>query len=130
MQIDPAALSRTDSISSTTAVSSAAKATASTSGSTTQKSTKALISVPRLDLEPIYTELKAAIGDKWAEYKQATTHFLLGALEASQCDCTGQDSGLRWRVYGSSSVERWLTNCGALQQGFSTRANFRRASIM
>lgn len=74
MQIDPAALSRNDSGSATIASS---KPTAP-NASATQKSTKALISVPRLDLEPIYTELKAAIGDSWAEYKEATTLFLLG----------------------------------------------------
>lgn len=74
MQIDPAALSRTDSAS---APVSAAKPVASTTSST-QKSTKAFTSVPRLDLEPIYTELKAAIGDNWAEYKQSIALFLLG----------------------------------------------------
>ncbi|RAL05057.1 WD40 repeat-like protein [Aspergillus ibericus CBS 121593] len=78
--IDPAALSRTDSAS--TAITSS-KGTAS-SAPPTQKSTKALISVPRLDLEPIYTELKAAIGDNWAEYKEATTLFLLGQLNQSE----------------------------------------------
>ncbi|EPS31235.1 hypothetical protein POX_h09533 [Penicillium oxalicum] len=70
MQIDPAALSRPDS-------SNAAKAAATTS-STAVKSSRSLPSVPRLDLEPAYTELKAAIGDKWAEYKEATASFLLG----------------------------------------------------
>lgn len=74
MQIDPAALSRNDSAS--TAIASS-KSTAP-SAPATHKSTKALISVPRLDLEPIYTELKAAIGDNWAEYKESTTLFLLG----------------------------------------------------
>jgi transcriptional coactivator HFI1/ADA1 len=74
MQIDPAALSRTDSASTATASSK----TAAPGPATTQKSTKALISVPRLDLEPIYTELKAAIGENWAEYKESTTLFLLG----------------------------------------------------
>lgn len=74
MQIDPAALSRTDSASTTIASS---KSTAP-NAPPTQKSTKALISVPRLDLEPIYTELKAAIGDNWADYKEATSLFLLG----------------------------------------------------
>jgi len=73
MQIDPAALSRTDSASATITSS---KSTAP--NGITHKSTKALISVPRLDLEPIYTELKAAIGPKWTEYKEATTLFLLG----------------------------------------------------
>ncbi|KAJ0416039.1 transcriptional regulator of RNA polII, SAGA, subunit-domain-containing protein [Aspergillus carlsbadensis] len=80
MQIDPAALSRTDSAS---AALSSSKNTAPSS-STTQKSTKALISVPRLDLEPVYTELKAAIGDKWTEYKQATSGFLLGELNQDE----------------------------------------------
>ncbi|KAL4927421.1 transcriptional regulator of RNA polII, SAGA, subunit-domain-containing protein [Aspergillus undulatus] len=77
MQIDPAALSRADSASA--AISSSSKSAAA-NASTTQKSTKALISVPRLDLEPIYAELKAAIGHKWTEYKDATTQFLLGQL--------------------------------------------------
>ncbi|PYH47733.1 TADA1 family protein [Aspergillus saccharolyticus JOP 1030-1] len=73
MQIDPATLSRSDSTS--TAITSS-KGSAP-SAPALQKSTKALISVPRLDLEPVYTELKAAIGDQWAEYKEATALFLL-----------------------------------------------------
>lgn len=71
MQIDPAALSRTDS------ASNSAKS-AAPNASSTVKSSRALISVPRLDLEPAYTDLKAAIGDKWAEYKESTALFLLG----------------------------------------------------
>jgi hypothetical protein len=77
MQIDPAALSRTDS------ASNPAKG-AAPNASATQKSSRALISVPRLDLEQAYTDLKAAIGDKWAEYKEATAFFLLGT---SRCAC-------------------------------------------
>lgn len=80
MQIDPAALSRTDSAS--TAVSTSK--TVASAAAASQKSTKALISVPRLDLEPVYTELKAAIGDNWAEYKQSTTLFLLGIFLFAQ----------------------------------------------
>ncbi|KAL4917453.1 transcriptional regulator of RNA polII, SAGA, subunit-domain-containing protein [Aspergillus aurantiobrunneus] len=80
MQIDPAALSRTDSAS----VGVTSSKNTAPNASTTQKSTKALISVPRLDLEPIYTELKAAIGDKWTEYKEATTLFLLGQLNQDE----------------------------------------------
>lgn len=75
MQIDPAALSRTESTSTSVATPKAP------SGPANQKYTKALISVPRLDLEPIYTELKAAIGDNWAEYKESTALFLLGMSE-------------------------------------------------
>ncbi|GKZ33252.1 transcriptional coactivator hfi1/ADA1 [Aspergillus brasiliensis] len=80
MQIDPAALSRTDSASTAVASSKSTVPNAPP----TQKSTKALISVPRLDLEPIYTELKAAIGDNWADYKEATSLFLLGQLNQSE----------------------------------------------
>ncbi|KAL5337857.1 transcriptional regulator of RNA polII, SAGA, subunit-domain-containing protein [Aspergillus crustosus] len=80
MQIDPAALSRTDSASA--AISSSKNTVPSAPA--TQKSTKALISVPRLDLEHIYTELKAAIGDKWTAYKEATTLFLLGQLNQDE----------------------------------------------
>ncbi|KKK25597.1 hypothetical protein ARAM_005106 [Aspergillus rambellii] len=80
MQINPAELSRADSTS--TAIASS-KSTAPSAPST-QKSMKALISVPRLDLEPIYTELKAAIGDNWTEYKEATTLFLLGQLNQNE----------------------------------------------
>jgi len=82
MQIDPAALSRTDS------ASNPAKGVAP-NASATQKSSRALISVPRLDLEHAYTELKAAIGDKWAEYKEATALFLLGM---SRCACNSVPS--------------------------------------
>ncbi|KAJ5894455.1 Transcriptional coactivator SAGA-type complex Ada1/Tada1 [Penicillium taxi] len=71
MQIDPAALSRTESASNP-AKSAAINAPA------TIKSSRALISVPRLDLEHAYTDLKAAVGDKWAEYKESTALFLLG----------------------------------------------------
>ena len=85
MQIDPAALSRADAASSAIASS---KGSAANNASATQKSTKALISVPRLDLEPAYTELKAAIGEHWAEYKQSTALFLLGMLYRAMANKT------------------------------------------
>lgn len=34
--------------------------------------------VDRVNLEPIYTQLKAALGDNWAEYKLALSHFVRG----------------------------------------------------
>jgi hypothetical protein len=71
MQIDPAALSRSDSASNTIKGSVP-------NGSASSKTSRALISVPRLELEPAYTDLKAAIGDKWADYKESTALFLLG----------------------------------------------------
>lgn len=83
MQIDPAALSRSDSISNP-------KGTVP-NGSVSAKTSRALISVPRLELEHAYTDLKAAIGDKWAEYKESTALFLLGmsscAIISSESDC-------------------------------------------
>ncbi|RJE25934.1 transcriptional coactivator HFI1 ADA1 [Aspergillus sclerotialis] len=80
MQIDPAALSRPDA----SAVAITSSKTTAPGNLTNQKTTKALISVPRLDLEPIYTELKAAIGDNWTEYKQSTGLFLLGHLNQNE----------------------------------------------
>lgn len=76
MQIDPAALSRADAAASNAIASS--KGSATNAPATQKSSSKALISVPRLELEPAYTELKAAIGDNWSEYKQSTALFLLG----------------------------------------------------
>lgn len=90
MQIDPAALSRPDS-AATTITSSKGSAT---SAPALQKSTKALIAVPRLDLEPVYTELKAAIADHWAEYKEATTLFLLGEFDMMKWTPTLNKYGL------------------------------------
>lgn len=34
--------------------------------------------VERVNLEPIYTQLKAALGDNWSEYKTALSHFVKG----------------------------------------------------
>ncbi|KGO43528.1 Transcriptional coactivator SAGA-type complex, Ada1/Tada1 [Penicillium expansum] len=76
MQIDPAALSRSDSISNPKG--------AVPNGSVSAKTSRALISVPRLELEHAYTDLKAAIGDKWAEYKESTALFLLGHYNQSE----------------------------------------------
>lgn len=94
MQIDPAALYRNDATNGTNnnnPASSSAPASGSTasktvggsntgggSSSSSKSGRGGLISVPRLDLEPVYTELKAAIGEHWAEYKQAVALFLLG----------------------------------------------------
>ncbi|KAL4974522.1 transcriptional regulator of RNA polII, SAGA, subunit-domain-containing protein [Aspergillus desertorum] len=75
-QIDLAALSRAEE-------DSASVVTSSKNSAPTQKS-KALISVSRLDLGPPYLELKSRIGANWAEYKEATTLFLLGQLNQDE----------------------------------------------
>lgn len=36
------------------------------------------VPVPRVDLEPIYTQLKSALGDQWGDYKAAINAFVLG----------------------------------------------------
>lgn len=43
---------------------------------TTQKNGKT--PVPRVDLEPVYTQLKGALGDQWGDYKAAINAFVLG----------------------------------------------------
>lgn len=118
MQIDPAALSRADAAS--TAIASSKGSAANTPA--TQKSTKALISVPRLDLEPAYTELKAAIGDNWAEYKQSTALFLLGMELQVMGLGLARKKKKPWLTYPTFYLQ--------LLQGTSTKVNTRRVSII
>lgn len=53
-----------------------ANKTALASSPAVQKNGK--LPVPRVDLEPIYTHLKAALGDQWPDYKAAINAFVLG----------------------------------------------------
>lgn len=76
--IDPAALSRADSIPQ---LASAPPGNSKVNGSTVPlslKTAKSVTSAQRLDLEPIYTSLKAAIGDRWGEYKETMSLYILG----------------------------------------------------
>ena len=76
--IDPAALTRSDSFSQPLLPSvSLAKANGATA-SASQKVTKSLNTAQRIDLEPLYTSLKSAIGDHWGEYKDGISLFVLG----------------------------------------------------
>lgn len=36
--------------------------------------------MPRVDIEPIYTQLKTALGDHWIDYKAALGAFVLGRV--------------------------------------------------
>ncbi|KAK0635876.1 transcriptional regulator of RNA polII, SAGA, subunit-domain-containing protein [Bombardia bombarda] len=83
VDINPAALSR-PSISLTTPV--LANKTINVSVPSVQKTPKTSQLIPaRIDLEPIYTALKAAIGPEgWAIYKEATTQFLIGRLNQAE----------------------------------------------
>jgi len=48
------------------------------------KQSKSSSNYPRIDLEPIYTDLKDAIGHKWETYFDAITRFTRGDLGASE----------------------------------------------
>ncbi|KAI1389935.1 transcriptional regulator of RNA polII, SAGA, subunit-domain-containing protein [Hypoxylon trugodes] len=75
--IDPAALSRPSVTLSTTTLKSI-----TVSAQPSQKVPKTSQIIPaRIDLEPLYTALKSAIGnEQWNAYKEATTQFVLGRL--------------------------------------------------
>ncbi|KAI0202036.1 transcriptional regulator of RNA polII, SAGA, subunit-domain-containing protein [Astrocystis sublimbata] len=76
--IDPAALSSRPSVGLSTPVLKPINV----STPTAQKITKTSQIIPaRIDLEPLYASLKAAIGlEQWNTYKDATTQFVLGRL--------------------------------------------------
>jgi transcriptional coactivator HFI1/ADA1 len=76
MQIDPAALGAPEAADHDPVPP--ARPAAPGTPPVIQKTSKALISVPRLDLEPLYSDLKTAIGENWSQYKEATALFLLG----------------------------------------------------
>lgn len=76
--IDPAALSRSDSISQPITTSLTNSKLAGASAPLSVKTTKSPNTAQRIDLEPLYTSLKAAIGEHWGNYKETLSLFLLG----------------------------------------------------
>ena len=81
--IDPAALSRTGA--GPVAPPLPAVKSLSTSGtSSAQKGSKTISMGQRIDLEPLYTALKAGVGDHWIEYKEALSLFVLGQLDQTE----------------------------------------------
>lgn len=68
---NPAALARSDTVTSTTGNSKAPPGSASKSSKTSQ-------SYPRVDLEPLYAELKSLIAHHWETYYDALTRFIRG----------------------------------------------------
>ena len=69
---NPAALTRSDTISSSV---STAKPAAAASASKASKTTQ---SFPRIDFEPLYAELKSLVGDNWGTYHDAVARVLRG----------------------------------------------------
>lgn len=79
--IDPAALSR-PSVSVSTPILSTKTLAIAAPGSTKAVKTSQIIP-SRIDLEPLYTALKAAISsEQWLIYKESTTEFLTGTHKA------------------------------------------------
>ncbi|KAK6222841.1 hypothetical protein LQW54_000650 [Pestalotiopsis sp. IQ-011] len=77
--IDPAALSRPSVNITTPVLKTLTVSTPASKPKTSQ------IIPPRIDLEPLYAALKAAIGsEQWTVYKESTTQFILGRLNQTE----------------------------------------------
>ncbi|KAL8953489.1 MAG: hypothetical protein Q9222_000636, partial [Ikaeria aurantiellina] len=82
--IDPAALSRTDTLTTTIPNPLNLSKTNGAAALPSSKAQKTNIANQRIDLEPLYMNLKAAIGDNWAKYKDAISYFILGHLNQNE----------------------------------------------
>lgn len=82
--IDPAALLSRSSVSLSTPILST-KTLAGSTPSAPKVAKSSQIIPARIDLEPLYAALKAAIGpEQWVIYKEATTEFLIGRLNQTE----------------------------------------------
>jgi hypothetical protein len=77
---NPAALTRSETITSTTSATKPASASVA-------KPSKASQTFSRIDYEPLYADLKAHVGDNWAIYHDALARFTRGMspLEDERC---------------------------------------------
>lgn len=78
--IDPAALSRPDSINTAFSASVSLHKVNGASALPSQKTIKTVNNTQRIDLEPLYANLKAMIGDNFGAYKDAIGLFVLGEI--------------------------------------------------
>ena len=85
--IDPAALSRSDSITAAFPGSLSLKQPNGISALPSHKSVKIVSAAQRIDLEPYYTSLKAAIGENFAKYKEAICGFIVGESSSGLHAC-------------------------------------------
>ncbi|KPM43060.1 hypothetical protein AK830_g3441 [Neonectria ditissima] len=82
--IDPAALLSRSSVSLSTPILSTKTLAGSTPGAPKVAKSSQIIPA-RIDLEPLYAVLKAAIGpEQWVVYKDSTTEFLIGRLNQTE----------------------------------------------
>jgi hypothetical protein len=77
---NPAALTRSDTITSTTSANKPAPTSVA-------KPSKASQTFSRIDYEPLYADLKAHVGDNWAVYHDALTRFTRGKNPAEDERC-------------------------------------------
>ena len=77
---NPASLTRSDTIISSSGANKLVPGSATKPAKTTQ-------SYPRIDLEPLYGELKSLIGHNWDIYYDALTRFVRGMLLADNIPC-------------------------------------------
>ncbi|KAL9586144.1 MAG: hypothetical protein Q9203_003969 [Teloschistes exilis] len=82
--IDPAALSRSDPAPTLNPGSLSLSKANGVSIPSSTKAQKTTTAAQRIDLEPLYTNLKAAIGDHWGKYKDAISLFILGHLNQNE----------------------------------------------
>ncbi|KAL8902512.1 MAG: hypothetical protein Q9207_004632 [Kuettlingeria erythrocarpa] len=80
--IDPAALTRSDSVATLNPLN-ITKVNGVAAPATT-KAPKPSNAAQRIDLEPLYTNLKAVIGDNWGRYIEAIGLFLTGYLNQNE----------------------------------------------
>ncbi len=81
--IDPAALSRSDSIAQISGTPVITSKSIATSAPASQKPAKTINTAQRIDLEPLYISLRTVIGEHWAGYKEAISLFVLGIVYLS-----------------------------------------------
>ncbi|KAI9724903.1 MAG: hypothetical protein M1812_000179 [Candelaria pacifica] len=81
--IDPAALSRNDSVSGPSPVATIPNKTTAAPPAA-PKAGKSINTAQRIDLEPLYTALKNAVGEYWTAYKEAISLFVLGRLNQTE----------------------------------------------
>ncbi|KAL8802337.1 MAG: hypothetical protein Q9200_006615 [Gallowayella weberi] len=82
--VHPAALSRSDSIALSIPNPLTLSKTNGPAGPSSSKAQKTTNAAQRIDLEPLYTNLKLAIGDHWGKYKEAISLFILGHLNQNE----------------------------------------------
>lgn len=97
--IDPAALSRTDSIATSIPNPLGLSKINGIPGTSSSKAQKTTHAAQRIDLEPLYTNLKVAIGEHWGKYKEAISLFILGEFRPM---LEGVPANLPCRRQGSS----------------------------